>query len=76
MNSLTKLVVAPFVAVLVYYFCAILWSLIASLALCNFYTFPAMLLFWVEPSNVGVVMARVVCWFMAFGVGCSVFFMD
>lgn len=76
MNGLTKLVVAPLVAVFVYYFCAILWSLIASLALCTFSTFPAMLMFWVEPSNVGIVVARVSCWFMAFGAGCSVFFMD
>lgn len=76
MNNLTKFIAMPFVALFVYYFCAILWSLIASLALCDFSTFPAMLLFWVKQESTGIIMARISCWFMAFGAGTSVLYME
>lgn len=76
MNIGTRLISAPFIALFVYYFGAILWSLIYSVLAQDFSAFSVMLPFWKKTENVGFIIGRISCWFIAFGAGCSVFFMD
>ena len=76
MSVPVKIVAFPFVMLFVYYLLATTWAIIAGLAIWDISVFPSMWCFWTQVDNVGIALARASNWFIAFGAGCSVFFME
>ncbi len=76
MSTVIKIITFPFVVLLVYYLLATTWAVIAGLATWDISVFPSMWRFWTQVDNAGIVLARASSWFIAFGAGVSVFFME
>jgi len=76
MSKITATIAFPFVLCVGYYMVVTLWAIIAALATWDISVFVSMWFFWTQVDNAGIVLARAFSWIIAFGAGCSLFFME